>query len=122
MTPSQQEIREEVWESLPPLRRRIIGRERIEDLITISMEHYPLELCPHILVGSDSEQIVLKAWESNVKRGYCLVYGDESKFGPLFWILIGPIVQLILKKLLDYWFSSRSNRVMLTAWRRQLTS
>jgi hypothetical protein len=118
---TQQELRDEIWESLPPLRRRILGKERVEDLITMSMEHYPLELCPHILSGEGSEKVVLMTWEKNVKRSYSLVYGDDSKFGPLFWIMIGPIVQLILRKLLDYWFASRSHRVLLTIWRRQLT-
>lgn len=116
---TQHELREEIWMSVPPLRRLIIGRERVDDIITMAIENAPLE---QIVAAGEDQSVVLKVWEADVKRCYCLVCGDEVTFGPLFWILIGPIVQLALKKLLEWWFASSANRVMLAGWKRELTA
>ena len=106
---SQEDLRESLWKSVPPARRLLVGRERIDDIITMAIENAPIE---HInLVGSPGpeQDVVLKAWENDVKRCYCLVCGDEVTFGPLFWILIGPIVQIMLKKIIEWWFESHSH-------------
>lgn len=115
---TQNELRDEIWHSIPPLRRLIIGRERVDDIVTMSIENAPLE---QIVAAGGDQSVVLKVWEADVKRSYCLICGDEVTFGPLFWILIGPIVQLVLKKLLEWWFESHSHRVMLVGWKRELT-
>lgn len=114
-------LKEQLWRELPFVRKHIIGRERIDDIVILAIEQSPLEFCQHISEGTIEESVVLAAWEQSVKRGYCLMYGEEAQFGPLFWILIGPIVQYILKRLLERWFESSANRVMMAGWRRELT-
>lgn len=113
MMTSEQEIRDSIWNSLPPVRRKVVGRERVDDLITMAVENCPLELC-----GLKEQEVVLAVWSQSVKRGYCLIYGDDKTFEPLFWILIGPIVQIILKKILEYWFSDEG---LISEWKRDLT-
>lgn len=107
--------------SVPPLRRRILGRERVNDIITMAIENAPIEYINHVVVEGDGQEVLLKSWEADVKRCYCLICGDEVTFGPLFWILIGPIVQLLLKKLLEWWFESSSHRVLLAGWKKEMT-
>lgn len=118
---TQEELREQLWRSVPPVRRLIVGRERIDDIISMAIESAPLEYMQHAGKSGDGPEVLLKAWEADVKRCYCLICGDEVTFGPLFWILIGPIVQLILKKLLDWWFESNSHRLLIAGWKREMT-
>ena len=115
---TQHELRDEIWESIPAVRRLIVGRERIDDIVTMAIENAPLE---QIMASGNDQSVVLAFWEADVKRCYCLICGDEVTFGPLFWILIGPIVQICLKKLLEWWFESHSHRVMLAGWKKELT-
>lgn len=118
---TQSQLREQLWCELPLVRKSIVGRERVDDIITIAIEQSPIEFCRHISRGSIEQDVVLAAWGQSVKRGYCLIYGEEAQFGPLFWLVVGPIVQIILQKLLDWWFASRSHRILLEGWRRELT-
>jgi hypothetical protein len=118
---TQEELREELWQAVPPLRRMIVGRERIDDIITMAIENAPLEYIHLVGQPGEEQNVVLKTWEADVKRCYCLVCGDEVTFGPLFWILIGPIVQLILKKLLEWWFDSHSHRLLMAGWKKEMT-
>lgn len=118
---TQQELRDRLWSELPVLRRNLLGREKVDDLITIAIEQCPLEYFQHISHGSNEQEVVAAAWGQNVKRGYGLLYGEDAKFGPLFWILITPLIQYLLKRLLDWWFESRANRVLLAGWKKELT-
>jgi hypothetical protein len=118
---TQQELRDQLWQELPLIRRNIIGREKVDDIITIAIEQCPLEFIQHISEGSAEKEIVTAAWGQSVKRGYDLLYGEDATFGPLFWILLSPVIQYLIKRLLEWWFESRTNRVLMAGWRRELT-
>jgi hypothetical protein len=118
---TQQELRDQLWQELPLIRRNIIGREKVDDIITIAIEQCPLEFIQHISEGSAEKEIVTAAWGQSVKRGYDLLYGEDATFGPLIWILLSPVIQYLIKRLLEWWFESRTNRVLMAGWRRELT-
>lgn len=104
----QEEVKNQIWQELPLVRRNLIGRDRVNDLIEMAVEQAPLELFRHVAGNKTSQGIVLAAWGANVKRGYCLLREstDEKQFGPIFWIIIGPLLQIMLQKLLDWYFRS----------------
>lgn len=118
---TQRELRDQLWSELPVVRRNLIGREKVDDMITIAIEQCPLEFFQHVSQGSNEQDVALAAWGQSVKRGYGLLYGEEAQFGPLFWILVSPLIQYLLKRLLEWWFESRANRVKMAGWRRELT-
>lgn len=117
------ELQDRIWRQLPLLRRNLIGRERFDDLVIVAIEQSPIEFVRHITRGENSEDVLIAAWGQSVKRGYYLMHGstDEKAFGPIFWILIGPLLQVLLKKILEWWFESSKNKVLLAGWRRRLT-
>lgn len=107
------EVQETIWKQLPIVRRNLVGRDRVNDLIAVSIEQSPVELFRHITPINHSREIVLAAWGQNVKRGV-----DDKQFGPIFWILIGPLLQAILQKLLDWYFKSPKNAALMRGWKQ----
>lgn len=118
---TQEELRERLWEELPLVRRNILGKERVDDLITLAIEQFPVEYIHHAAAGSSERDVVAAAWGQSIKRGYSLLYGEDVKFGPLFWILISPVIQYLIQRLLEWWSESRANQVIMAGWRRELT-
>ncbi len=118
---TQQDLRDELWDELPFARKHLIGRERVDDLITMSIESCPLDALNVIGQDSPEQDVVAQAWAGDVKRSFCLICGDEKTFGPLFWILISPLLQYILNRLIEWWFDRPSHRVVMTGWKRELT-
>lgn len=108
-----QELRDDIWRSLPPVRKRLVGRRCIEELITTAIECSPIQFADCIQIGSPEEEVFLAAWRSDVKKAYCLKQGGDFQFGPLFWIVAGPILQFIITRLLNWWFESSSHRVIM---------
>lgn len=115
-------LQDKIWRQLPLLRRSLVGRERFDDLVVVAIEQSPIEFVRHVSQGEESEQVLLAAWGQSVKRGYCLMHGstDEKAFGPVFWLLIGPMLQTVLAKILEWWFASPKNKILLAGWKRRL--
>ena len=114
------ELEQRVWLSMPVLRRQLIGRER-SDLIThVAVDRAPLEVLPYVDRGSKEEEVVCKAWQSSVKTKYCMRYGEDAiQFGPLFWIIVSPLIQYAIRAILEWWLESRSHQVVMAGWRKE---
>jgi hypothetical protein len=117
MTP--RDVRDQIWRELPLVRRHLVGRSRVDDLIEVAIDQAPVDLLRHVAGNQHGKDVVLAAWGQNSKRGYVLIResSDEKAFGPLFWILLSPVLQLILSKLLDWYFRSPQNAVLMRAWK-----
>ena len=101
MTDELENFQNLVWSSLSPIRKRIVGRERVNDLISITLEQSPVRLLHHVVSGSVGEQVVVDEWHTGVRRMYCLL---DSQFGPIFWLLLSPVLSVIIQKLLEWWW------------------
>lgn len=117
------ELQARVWSELPFLRRHIVGRDRVDDLVSLSIEQAPVDLLKHVSGNPTSQQVVLAAWGQSVKRSYCLIRGstDEKQLGPIFWILIGPLLQALLSRLMDWYFRSPKNSALMRGWQRRMS-
>jgi len=118
-----EELKDQMWRELPVLRRNMVGKRRIDELVEIAIDQCPIQFVEHVSRGGDESEVILSAWRQAVKRGHCLLHGEHNvQFGPLFWVLVGPLLQILLKKLLDWWFESARNRVLMVGWQRSMTS
>jgi hypothetical protein len=114
------DLRDAVWKSLPYLRKQMLGRERIDRITDLVIDRAPLEVMPYVDRGSNEEEVVCLAWQSAVKMRYCTMYGEDAiQFGPLFWIIVSPLIQYAIKAIIEWWFQSRANRVLLAGWRKE---
>lgn len=117
---TREELRELVWSEMPLLRSRLVGRDRIDRITDLVIDRAPLEVLPYVDRGSHEEEVVKRAWQSAVKTQYCSMHGEDAiQFGPLFWIVMAPLVQYAIQAILNWWLESRSHRVLLVGWRKE---
>lgn len=120
---NRQEFQDMLWSELPAIRKRLVGKKRAERLAKIAIEQCPVEILQHVQEGGKQREVLLAAWRANVKKRYCVEHGEDAvTFGPLFWILISPVLQYIVKRILEWWFESRSHRVILAGWQKEMTA
>lgn len=118
---TREELVQDIWNGLPMLRRNLLGRKRIERFVEIAVAESPLEILQYVSDRSHQAEIVAATWKGSVKKGYCVKYGDDSvQFGPLFWIIAIPLIQYIVKKLMERWFGDRRARIAIAAWRQEM--
>lgn len=117
---NRDELKETVWNSMPYLRKRLLGRERIDRITDLVIDRAPLEVLPYIEEGSNEEEVVRRAWQIAVKTRYCHEYGEDAiQFGPLFWIVLSPLIQYAIQAILKWWLESKRNRVLIADWRKE---
>lgn len=117
---TKDELREELWDSLPWLRRSLLGRRRIDRMIESCVSQAPVQLLRHVAGRQDQIDVVTAAWRGNAKKSYCTNYGqDVIEFGPLFWIVASAVLQFLITKILEWWFDRRECRELIDAWRAE---
>ncbi len=117
---NREELRELVWQEMPLLRSRLIGRARMDRVVDLIIDRAPLEVLPYVDRGSREEEVVKRAWQASVKTRYCAKYGEDAiQFGPLFWVIMSPLIQYAIQAILKWWLESASHRVLIVGWRKE---
>lgn len=107
---TKQELCEQVWNELGPIRQRVVGRRKFDRLFDRAIERAPLV---HLRCFSSerARDVLPRQWVSQVTGT------DNIAFGPLFWILISPVIQFIVARLIDWWFDDPKNMAAMEGWR-----
>lgn len=117
---TRDELLEEMWDSLPWLRKRLLGRERVNRLVESCISQTPVELLSHVADRPEEVEVVEAAWRGDSKKRYSTRYGDDViEFGPIFWIVAAAVIQYIVQRLLEWWFERRECRSLIEAWRAE---
>lgn len=106
---TRDELKQEVWDSLPRFRRSLAGRDRVDALVDAAIKHFP---DAELHAGRND---FAANWERRMKT-------QEVGFGPIFWLIVSPLIQVALHKLVDWWFSKSANRVLVSGWKKELRS
>lgn len=114
------DLQSEIWRSLP-LRKRVAGRDTINDLVQLAVESWPTEYMTH--ATSDNERRVVAAEvERSVKRlHHACTQVDSVSYGVLWTLLLQGLVSAIVEWLVRWWLERRANRAILIAMQYELT-
>lgn len=114
-------LQELVWQRLP-VRKRIAGRQAVNDLVQLAVESWPADLMNH--AADDTErQIVCLEIERSMKRLYTACsHVDGITMGILWTFLLQALASLVVQKILEWWLERRAHRALLVAWKHELTT
>lgn len=101
-----------------PLRARLVGRERLDDIVRIAVQEWPIGSL-NSAAQFDKEMENLRA---SVSRTYEAVHGSDRQFGFLWQFVIGAVISAILERILEWWVSSIVNREQVVAWNKNQKS
>jgi len=114
-------LQDTIWQRLP-LRKRIVGREVVNDLVQLAVESWPVDLMNH--AADDTERaVVCLEIERSVKRLYMACSTtDAITVGILWTFVLQALVSMIVERILAWWLERRANRALLVAWKHELTT
>lgn len=99
-----------------PLRARLVGKERLNDLVLIAVTEWPIEPLMSCARGSGSEEKILDGISASVARTYETVHGSEKKYGFLWAFVLSSVVSAIVQLVLQWWLERVSHRVKMVSW------
>lgn len=100
-----------------PLRARLIGKERLNDLVLIAVQEWPSE---QLLSGSTYHELALEDARKTVARTYEALHGADKRYGILWEFVVSAVISAILQHIFEWWWERSVNRVRLVAWQQSM--
>lgn len=110
-----EELCQYVRQSLP-LRARLVGKERLDDITLIAVTEWPIQPLLDARRGSGDEERMLDSITKSVSRTYETVHGSEKRYGFLWAFVLSSAVSAIVQLVLQWWLSRSVNRMKMAAW------
>ena len=104
-------MQNEIWNALP-LAKYLLGRKKINALIGSAIESAPFAVLEILRKNPKHEESTRSKWVDMTRE----LHAKDATFGPLFWLLVLPLLQVLIRKLIEWWLSDRENRISMTAW------
>lgn len=99
-----------------PVRARLVGRERLNDLVLIAVTEWPIEPLMSASRGSSEEEKLLDATTKRVTATYEALRGSEQNYGFFWTLILSAAISAIVQHVLEWWLSRSANRVKLAGW------
>jgi hypothetical protein len=99
-----EDLQAHVWDRMPTVQRTVAGRRIVGRIVASAVRGWPvavLEQC-----GPEETQIVAKHYTKAVERAARREYG----MGILLTLLLGAIVQEVVRLLIQWWQDRQENR------------
>lgn len=114
------ELQSRIWHDLPK-RKRIAGRETINDLVQLAVECWPAEYMNHAK-GDAERRVVAAEVERSVKRlHHACTQASTVSYGIIWNLLLQALVTAIVEWLVRWWLERRANRAILITMQHELT-
>ena len=104
-------LQNEIWNALP-LVKCLLGRKKINALIDSAIKSAPFAVLEILRKNPKHEESTRSKWVDMTRQ----LHAKDATFGPLFWLLVLPLLQVLIRKLIEWWLSDRENRISMTAW------
>lgn len=110
------DLTDECWAALPPLRKRLVGREMVQQMLEDSIAEWDTEAITACQGPADLDAYGA-ALVDRVKARRQQEYGFV-----LMSILLTAVLIAVVQWLVKWWLDRNFNRVMLVGWQREMTS
>jgi hypothetical protein len=104
-------LQNEMWNALP-LVKYLLGRKKINALIDSAIESAPFAVLEILRKNPIYEESTRSKWVGMTRE----LHAKDATFGPLFWLLVLPLLQVLIRKLIEWWLSDRENRISMQTW------
>lgn len=115
------ELQDLCWQELPPIRKRLVGRQNVNDFVQLAVENWAGE---YLAACQDDMQrdIYVHALLQNVKRGHQVMSGKEHhEYGFIWMFLLQAVASAVIQWLVQWWLERNANRAFLVIMQHELT-
>jgi hypothetical protein len=115
------DLQEQCWAALPPIRKRLVGRDTVNDFVALAVENWAGE---YLAACQDNEQrgVYVHALLNHIKRGHQLSTGREpAEYGFIWAFLLQAVAVAVVQWLVKWWLDRRANRALMAVWQHELT-
>lgn len=111
------ELVDQMWDDLPPLRKRLAGREAVRRVVVDAVQEWSAD---YLAACQDNAQrdVYVADLTKRLERRYA---GQEYGFAIMSIILLA-IVTAVVQWLVKWWLDRNFNRLQMAEWQRELAA
>jgi hypothetical protein len=106
-------LQEKMWGKCP-LVKYLLGRKKINALIDSAIAVAPVAQFEIARKSPACVELTCSKWVIATREHHA----KDATFGPLFWLLVLPLLQVLIRRMLDWWIDSRDNRESFAEWKK----
>jgi len=115
------DLQSQCWAALPPLRKRLVGRETVDDIVELAVQNWEGEYL-NACQDNAQRQVYVSALLGHIRRCHQVASGkDATEYGFLWVILLQAVAVAAVQWLVKWWLDRRANRALMTVWHHELT-
>jgi len=103
-----------------PIRARLVGEEKLRDLVLITIAAWPIDELLAAEGGSDAEAMQLEKTRAEVSRMYAALHGEPKSGSILLAIVLPALLSAVIQVVLKWWLEKRSRRTKMAVWQHLL--
>jgi hypothetical protein len=115
------DLQAKCWADLPPIRKRLVGRATVNDLVQLSVANWSGD---YLTACRDNQQrdVYVHALLTAVKREHQAMSGQEpGEYGFIWVFLLQAVAVAVVQWLVTWWLERLSHRALLTVMQHELT-
>lgn len=103
-----------------PLRARVLGEEKLQDIVLITVAAWPIDGLVASQRGSSEERAAIARARDEVARTFAALHGEPRSSSVLLAILLPAILSAVIQVVLRWWLEKRSRRLKMAVWQIEL--
>jgi hypothetical protein len=111
-------LREYVFRRMP-IRARVLGRERLGEIVDLAVARWPAYELLSCGRGSSQEEEVLQSLMQEVSVRCSATAAKQQTYGFVWMFLMSAVVSAVVQAVLRWWLESSANRAMLRVWQQE---
>ena len=107
-------LREKMWGKCP-LVKHLLGRKKIYVLIDSAIAVSNLSVLEIARKSPTCVDLACSKWVIATRE----YHAKDATFGPLFWLLVLPLLQVLIRRMLEWWLDNREHRESFAKWKNK---
>lgn len=103
-----------------PVRARLVGEERLRDMVLLTVAAWPIDALLAAGSGSAEEAASLEATREEVSRMFAALHGERRSGSILLAIILPALLSAVIQAVLKWWLEKRGRRTKMVLWQRAL--
>lgn len=116
------DVATECWKSLPPIRKRLVGKATVRDFVQLAVANWEGEYLA-ACADNDARKVYVAAMLGHVKREHQFASGySEQEYGTVWVWILQAVASAVIQWLVAWWLERRAHRALMAVWKHELTS
>ena len=115
------ELQDACWSAMPRIRRRIAGRDAVNDFVWLAVQNWEPEYLSACM-ENNQQRVYADVLLKHIKSAHQATSEyDAHEYGFIWAFLLQAVAVAVIQWLVQWWLEGNAHRGLMAGWKRELT-